>query len=294
MTSLLPGLDSFINRSVPDNIGNGIRQVAGTARGVVDAVRNTSRFMSTIRSSNLPAGGEVLQKSLTSATIAQSGEKDWRVSLSVPNISAFKSPLLVPLSETGNKMVFPYTPTVIMSHTANYNGTNPTHTNYTYFNYVNSQVDQITITGDFIVENPREAQYWIATLHYLRSATKMFYGDQENGGNPPPIVRLNGYGDYVFNNVPVVITNFTVDLQPDVDYIEASVGGVSHNPLDETGIDVSPNLINTTGNGATSYVPTRSTFTVAVQPIYSRKSVAQFSLANFVSGTYVQNGKGFI
>ena len=32
-------------------------------------------------------------------------------------------------------------------------------------------------------------------------------------------VKLNGYGDYVFNNVPVVITTFTVDMPSEVDYI---------------------------------------------------------------------------
>jgi hypothetical protein len=288
-----PGLDSFIRRGTPDSVNNGVRQTVGSARNIVDAVRNPSRFMSVTRSRNLPAGGEPVTRSLTQArVVTQSGERDWRVSLSVPNLSAFQSSMLEPLTETGNKMIFPYTPTIIMSHSSHYHGTNPTHTNYTYFNYVHSQVDQITIVGDFIVENPREGQYWIAVLHYLRSVTKMFYGDETNGGNPPPIIRLNGYGDYVFNNIPVVITNFTVDLQPDVDYIEAGVGGFSAD--NNFGIDSVPSLPNPQSGGSTSWVPTRSTITVAAQPIYSRKSVSQFSLSDFVAGNYVTNGKGFI
>jgi len=298
-----PGLGSFISRSQPDNIGKGIRQAAGKAKNIVDAIRDPSKFMSSIRSGNLPAGGEVLKRTLTSATVAQSGERDWRVSLSVPNISAFDSPMLAPLSETGNKLIFPYTPTVIMSHSASYGSTNPTHSNYTYHNYISSQVDVITVVGEFVIENSQEGQYWIAALHYLRSVSKMFYGDKEHGGNPPPIVKLNGYGDYVLNQIPVVVTNFTVELQPDVDYIECPVSAGSGTTSIEELADIeksfgitftgrtSPNINST---GATSWVPTRSNLTVTLQPIYSRKTISQFSLSNFVAGTYVTNGKGFI
>ena len=83
----------------------------------------------------------------------------------------------------------------------------PIHSNYPFFAYQNSQVDQFSITGDFTVENALEGQYWIAAVHYLRSVSKMAYGNTPNQGSPPPVVRLNGYGDYVFKNVPVVRIN---------------------------------------------------------------------------------------
>jgi hypothetical protein len=98
----------------------------------------------------------------------------------------------------------------------------------------------------------------------------MAYGASSNQGSPPPVIKLNGYGDYVFKNVPVVVTMFSVDLPNDVDYIQVGLGE----------------------NG--SWVPVRSQMSVTVQPIYSRKSVTQFSLDAFVNGSYVVNGKGFI
>jgi hypothetical protein len=277
--SLIPGIVSSVKKGIVDDIVGGIRSSSKTAQIAIDAIQNPDTFMSTIRSSNLPKGGEPTKRSLTSATVVSQGPKDWRISLSVPTVDGFGGPILEPLVETGNRMIFPYTPTVVLSHTANYSSTSPTHTNYAFQNFVSSQADIITLTGEFTVENAKEAQYWVAVLHYLRSVTKMFYGADANAGAPPPIVKLNGYGDYVFKNVPVVVTAFTVDLQPNVDYIEASIGG---------------NGESLQNGDSTTRVPTQSVFSVSVQPIYSRKTTAQFNLSDFVAGKYVENGKGFI
>jgi len=63
---------------------------------------------------------------------------------------------------------------------------------------------------------------------------------------------------------------FTVELPNDVDYIQVGVGD----------------------NG--TWVPTRSSISVVVQPTYSRKNITKFSLDAFVNGQYVVDGKGFI
>jgi hypothetical protein len=52
----------------------------------------------------------------------------------------------------------------------------------------------------------------------------MYTGDGESAGSPPPILSLNGYGDYVFKNVPVVITSFSIDLPADANYIATTIG----------------------------------------------------------------------
>jgi|TARA_R110000851_G_scaffold56741_2_gene132398 hypothetical protein len=285
MANLIPGINSNIRKGISNT---------NFSKLVDFDINNLS---SSLRSRNIPSGAEALLRTSASASfVTGSAERDWRVSLSVPSVPSFtNSPILAPLAETGNKLIFPYSPTIIMSHSANYNATNPTHTNYTYSNFVSSQVDAINLTGDFTVENEQEGVYWIAMLHYLRSVSKMFYGENDpNAGNPPPVVKLNGYGDYVFNNVPVVIQNFTVDLQPDVDYIACASGAPRRDPQDETGENFITTLTNRNNNPAMTWVPTRSTLSVTVQPIYSRKSVAQFSLSDFVNGSYVENGKGFI
>ena len=167
-------------------------------------------------------------------------------------------------------IMFPFTPQITMEHTANYNALHPTHSNYPFPAYQNSQVNALTIVGEFFVETAEDAKYWIAATHYLRSVTKMAYGATSNQGSPPPIVKLNGYGDYVFNDVPVTVTYFTVDLPSDVDYIQTDVGP----------------------NG--TWVPVKSNINIQVQPTYSRKNITKFSLDTFISGGYIASGKGFI
>lgn len=200
---------------------------------------------------------------------ASEGKADWRVRLSMPE--DFKaSPLLTPLKKTNNSLIFPYTPSIFITQSANYTPIKPVHSNYPFFAYQNSQVEQFTITGDFYVEDKLEGQYWIAAVHYLRSVSKMSYGYTSKVGSPPPVVKLNGYGDYVFKNVPVVVTSFSVELSQEVDYI----------------------YVDSIGTQGT-YVPTKSNINVTVQPIYSRSSVEKFSLQKFVQGGYLRSG-GFI
>lgn len=248
-----------------------------------------------LRSKNIPIDGMPGLdgvKANASATFRKSVEQDWRVKLSIPNIEPFKTaPMLANLQKTGG-LVFPYTPTIIVAHSANYNTMAPTHTNYPYFAYQNSQVDQLVITGDFFVQNGVEAQYWVSALHYLRSMTKMFYGGEaETLGAPPPVVHLSGYGDFIFNKVPVIITQFTIDLPQDVDYIATGhPQGVNevppnHPEAKQAATDKRANNIG--------WAPAQSLITVTVQPIYSRREVEKFSLNKYVKGGYVGDG-GFI
>lgn len=215
---------------------------------------------------------------------------DWRVSLTVPqNIKSIMSgnkTLLDPLNSTGGKLVFPYTPTVLVGHSANWNPMQPVHTNYPFYAYENSRVDQMTITADFYVQNQQEAQYWVAAVHYLRTMTKMAYGQSPDRGQPPPIVYLNGYGDFTFNNVPVIITNFQFDLKREVDYIstQLNVGGST---AQDTG-DVA-----TQGTQGYAWAPTESLLTVGVVPQYSRTKQTQFNLKDFVKHGGLK-GDGFI
>jgi len=206
---------------------------------------------------------------------------DWRVSISVPNEIA-EGPILQPLKSedslgattggtSGGKMVFPFNPTILLGHSASYSQIVPTHTNYAYNAYENSSVDNITITGEFYNENQKDGLYWIAVLHFLRTVTKMFYGDSAPQGNPPPVCRLNGYGPHVLNNIPIVISNFTTDLPADVDYIEVTLP-----------------------SGEKNMVPVQSQFTITVTPQYSRRTTAKFNLNTFAKGGFVNGKEGFV
>jgi hypothetical protein len=250
-------LENLIGSSVPDG------------SGVNNASPNSPTDARSRRLGNLPENAVPTNDlNFVEANWQTKQNLDWRVRLSLPN-NFRNSNLMTPLLETDGLM-FPYTPQIVLEHQANYNALHPTHSNYPFPAYQNSAVSSMTIIGEFLVENAQEAAYWVAAVHYLRSVTKMAYGKTSNQGSPPPVVKLNGYGDYVFNNVPVTITYFSVDLPSDVDYMQVQVGQ----------------------NG--TWVPTRSQINVQAQPTYSRSSVTKFSLDKFISGEYVINKKGFI
>jgi hypothetical protein len=212
---------------------------------------------------------------------------DWRVKVHLPSVLSFvDNPLLRPLEESGNAMVFPITPQVMIAHSASYNALSLTHSNYPFPIYSHSQVDDITIAGKFPVENEKDGRYWLAAIHFLRSVTKMFYGNAQNNlGAPPPLVYLSGYGDYVFNKVPGVVKLFTVDMPNDVDYIKVPLSDSQASGF-EAG----------TVRGGFAYVPVLSTVTLTYMPAYSRDQVRRFSLDSFVRGGFIGQGpdQGFI
>jgi len=270
------------------NVSSFTQSLSKTATGAVGAAKKAATDI--VKSAGL---GKLLRsgpssepslKTITPASVSAQ-DTDWRVKLSIP-ASFPNDTLLKPLVLTGG-LVFPYTPTILIQHTANYNSLQPVHTNYPFYNYQNSQIEDIVITGDFFCENAKDAQYWVAMLHFLRSVTKMAYGQSPNLGAPPPVIRLNGYGDFVFPNVPVVIRNFTVDLPADVDYIKTQVDGevsVSRGTTSLDGFNV-------------GWAPVQSQVSITVVPVYSRAKTSQFNLNTFINGGYLGSGNsggGFI
>ena len=257
---------------MPNNPLSSIENLQGSNPSSGNSVSNTSNVIidpSARRRGNLPPGAVPTNDlNFVEADWGSQTDLDWRVRLSMPP-NFQNSSVMSPLLET-NGFMFPFTPQITMEHTANYNALHPTHSNYPFPAYQNSQVSSLTMIGEFFVENAKEAEYWVAATHYLRSVTKMAYGATSNQGSPPPVVKLNGYGDFVFKDVPVTVTYFTVDMPNDVDYIQCNVSE----------------------NG--TWVPVRSQINVQVQPTYSRKAVTKFSLDTFVNGGYISSGKGFI
>ena len=103
-------------------------------------------------------GGPSSNPTLKTETAAQppGTSSDWRVRLSIPSTMP-KDGILKPLDATDG-LVFPYTPTILIQHSANYDAMHPTHSNYPFPQYQNSQIDDIVITGDFFCENAVDAQ----------------------------------------------------------------------------------------------------------------------------------------
>ena len=151
---------------------------------------------------------------------------DWRVRLSLaPNATylykAKAAGILAPLAAT-NGVLFPYTPAIDTSYQAKYDPYDLTHSNYRGYFYKSSAVENITVKGTFTAQDTKEAEYLLAVIHFFRSVTKMFYGQDPQAGAPPPLVYLSGFGEFQFNKHPCVVSSFTYNLPNDVDYIRAT------------------------------------------------------------------------
>lgn len=259
-------------------------------------------------------------------------EDDWRVRVSLGTNSTIlykdtkmmSNAIMHPLLET-NGVVWPYTPSISVTHQANYSSAQLTHSNYSAHFYNSSEVADIQITGDFTVQNIEDGQYLMAAIYFFRSATKMFFGQGANIGNPPPLVFLDGYGSHYFPHVPCVVTSFQHTLKDDVDYIQVPI---TRTKLEETQItptatapnsalDRATNSIpdayvpnfgrdaaatnakaNTTkfeysSITTTTRVPTNSVITVTLRPVYSRASLHdRFDLTKFANGELLQAKDG--
>jgi hypothetical protein len=249
---------------------------------------------------------------------------DWRVRLSLApgsnylyNVDSGQgSGILQPLYNT-NGVIFPYTPKVDTVYKADYEAYNLTHSNYRGYFYKGSYVDNISIQATFTAQDTAEASYLLAVIHFFRSATKMFYGQDPQRGAPPPLVFLSGYGEYQFNNHPCVINSFNYNLPADVDYIRARSSyangtnllwkrdrspGVAANPLSyalqrlaSVGLTkgAQPDRLPppTLGVNNPNYVPTKMEISLTLYPIQSRSQVSkQFSLQNFANGNLLKGG----
>lgn len=190
-----------------------------------------------------------------------SNPDDYRIKINT-DFAVFGDNAYFELLKTTNGVVFPYTPTISITHKANYTASEGiVHSNFPFQSYKNSQVEDITIQADFTVQNNQEGLYWLAVMNFFRSATKMFYGVSVPQGYPPVVCYLSGYGNMVLPNVPVVIKSFQTDFKDSVQYIE--VGSY---------------------DGTTQFVPTVSTVTVTVSPMYNRELSRKFDLNQFAKG----------
>ena len=302
---------SFFTKSL-QNIGKVARQMGTGGFNAVQA---------RLSQAGLFPGGVAGQSRRALGTNAGSPSStgDWAVKLTLPTATYSQlmadSPVMTDTMMADNGMRFPTTPFINLQHTAAYDSRAVLHNNYPYYAYQNSQVQQITISGDFPVQDQASGRRWISTVHFLRTITKMYYGGELNKGNPPPIARLNGYGDHVFSNVPCVVMDFTVEFRQNVDYISINVpsGGSTSNPRGVPGFftdaDITRESFRGGGSGASQLtvdprqatekggsinkVPTDSLITVSVIPVYSRNKVSnQFNLKSFANGDLTN--KGFI
>jgi hypothetical protein len=88
----------------------------------------------------------------------------------------------------------------------------------------------------------------------------MLSGGEDNSGSPPPVCRLDAYGDFMLKNVPVAISNFKFELPDGVDYFTINEG-----PFKQTS------------------VPTISTISLTLIPMYSRAEMQKFKVTDWLN-----------
>lgn len=222
-----------------------------------------------------------------------------------------------PLKGTSNGIVFPYTPSISMTYRAQYENIQGVQTNYPIPTYQHSIVDTITVRGVFTANSRQEAQYLLSVLHFLRSATKSRFGSDPMAGTPPPILYLRGYGEGMFNDVPVVLLSAGYTLPADVDYIDIG------SPVSRAVLDAQDQALTVTrddegnilpGSDAAdaarvsarlnlesgvlendslfkkTKVPTEIEIDLSLQVIYKRSDMASLSSKDFFAGDLVKKG----
>lgn len=257
----------------------------------------------------------------------QADDGDWRVKLRLAPGSNYlyrandgsggQAGILQPLLDTDG-VIFPYTPQINTNYKATYNSYDLTHSNYRGYFYQGSAIEEINITATFTAQDTYEAQYLLAVIHFFRSITKMFYGKDTNAGTPPPLVFLQGLGEYQFNLHPCVVSQFTYNLPNDVDYIRARSPNqanlpagllqrrnrqtVATNPFEAAwnrlkAAGVPKGGMNQTpapaalGTKSPTYVPTKIDLQISLLPVQSRSQVSNnFSLQKYANGDLLKGG----
>jgi hypothetical protein len=307
--NLLPGYTLNENND-PVFVGGGFvepatQALADAARTA--ALRDQARQQQTIRAQR--------------QNLAQAS--DWRVRLRLAPQSNYLynasdcGPVLWPLRLTDG-VIFPYTPQIDMAYKANYDAYDLTHSNYRGYFYKNSAIDSVNLKATFTAQDTKEANYLLAVIHFFRSATKMFYGQDAERGSPPPLTYLSGLGDFQFNEHPCLISQFNYSLPSDVNYIRAQsvLQGadtnllnarqrqtVLGNPLSyalqrlstvgmsKGGLDAPFAVQGSLGANNPTYVPTKMENNLVLLPIQSRSQVSkQFSVKSFANGNLLKGG----
>lgn len=318
--------------TVQENIAEAAKQLANGGSGIFSNFLPQNGNQITLPGSIDPKDSRMLKAGFLPGSVKADSQdpsvqfgastdsgNDWRVRISVspsskilywdPSASGNMSGLIAPLKQTDG-FIFPYVPSVTVSHTANYQTVALTHSNYAQYFYESSAVSAINISGDFTVQNIDEARYFLAGLYFFRAATKMFYGSSTSyPGSPPPIVYLDGYGQHYLPHVACVVTSFSHTMPSDVDYLEVNTPqsvsttvenrtapgallsngarGPSITLPSISGTNSGNEIISQTINTAFNRVPTSSTFTLTLQPVVSRAQGLSWSFDRFARGELI-------
>lgn len=300
-------------------------EVEVTSSRILDEVQVTSKRMSNTQG----AVPSTISEPQGRNAIAWPPLTDWRVRLALspnspclyndPSVMSDPNSILYPLIATKG-VIFPYSPQITMSYSAQYNGIDLTHSNYKLYMYQNSSVDEISLNCNFTAQDTNEANYLIAVIHFFRSVTKMFYGLDQNpkAGTPPPLCYIFGMGKWQYNAQPLVVSGFSYSLPEDIDYVRAgpipAAPGQNKQQENSKSADTNPTSGDTRSQalpipkgGAprptrwvtqaqqeVTYVPSLVNLQLRLLPVVSRNDVSNnFSLQKYANGTLLDRNNNY-
>jgi len=187
---------------------------------------------------------------------------------------------LYPVLRVGG-ILFPYTPLITAAGgSANYEDFHAVHSNYKQPVYMNSEVNDISLSAKFTASTDFEARYMLSVLWFCSVITKSSFGEkaspdfthydydgfqlrlEKTAGLPPPVMKFSYMGKYMYNDVPVVVTSYSYDFQDDLDYVTI-----------------------TDTMGEKTQVPTMMTLSLSLKPYYNPREMQEnFSLQQFANG----------
>ena len=256
--------------------------------GVKQEADNNSLPVSTSRSSSSIINSSINPTEDTrQIVVAAQPRNDRRARLS-PKAAIFnqlitQDGIMSPLRETYGLM-FPITPTISENVEVNYESYDMTHGLMPIQAYRSGGQKTLSINAMFTAQTDVEARYCLACIHFIRSFSKMNFGEEDpNSGTPPPILIFNAYGDAVFRNIPVVIANATFDWPNDVDYIYTTARSSPISPVSSTGSMI-----------ADGWVPSKFTISLTLNMQPTPAKLKEFNLEKFRNGTFYRSGGGWI
>ena len=164
---------------------------------------------------------------------------------------------------------FPYTPTISSLVNTNYSIAQTTHSNYQQAFFESGANANFSVTAPIVIENEEQGKHIIKAMNFFRGSMKMRFGlADDDRGLPPPVLRFSAHG--VYTKVPVLLTDFTYNLDSDISYIE----------------------VDDDADGVVK-LPVQSTFVFSLITTYSPKNVRDnFTLDSYLSGKL--KGSGYV
>lgn len=155
------------------------------------------------------------------------------------------------------RVTFEITPNISESQAVNYSPIESLHlpTNITVFRNTPGRVFNVS-DAKLVARTQEEADEKIRILNLIRGWSKPRFSTPAAG--PPDVLLLKGYGRRMLKGIPVVLTNYVIDLPPTTDYIKSSTNEM---------------------------VPILSSVTLTLNEVHSMAEINSFTLSKYKTGT---------